>query len=128
MYRPLWGRASVTTLIPEVAAGRFRKDLYYRLQVVEIRLPPLREHKEDIPGLVAHFNAVLAPRLGVEALTVSADEQRYRAAAPKPAGGASRSQPGARGRVSAGIGPGDTAQSPPCSACLASLARRLRAF
>jgi DNA-binding NtrC family response regulator len=65
------------SLATEVAAGRFRKDLYYRLQVVEIRLPPLREHKEDIPDLVAHFNAVLAPRLGVDPLRVSADEQRY---------------------------------------------------
>jgi DNA-binding NtrC family response regulator len=44
---------------------------------VEIRLPPLREHKEDIPDLVAHFNAALAPRLAVEPLTVSPDEQRY---------------------------------------------------
>lgn len=69
--------ATNRSLAAEVAAGRFRADLYYRLQVVEIRLPPLREHKEDIPDLVAHFNAALAPRLGVDPLTVSPDEQRY---------------------------------------------------
>jgi transcriptional regulator with PAS, ATPase and Fis domain len=51
-------------LAAEVAAGHFRDDLYYRLQVVEINLPPLRAHKEDIAELVGHFIASLAPQLG----------------------------------------------------------------
>ena len=60
--------ATNRSLADEVAAGRFRKDLYYRLQVVDITLPPLREHKEDIPGLSRHFMAQLGPLLGVAPL------------------------------------------------------------
>ena len=69
--------ASNRPLRHEVDSGRFRADLYYRLQVVEITLPPLAAHKEDMPDLVAHFIDTLAPQLGVEPIEVTDDEMHY---------------------------------------------------
>lgn len=63
--------ATNRVLADDLRSGRFRTDLYWRLRVVEIRLPALRAHKEDIPDLVAHFIGSLAPRLGVPPIEIS---------------------------------------------------------
>jgi two-component system nitrogen regulation response regulator NtrX len=56
----------------EIAAGRFREDLYYRLNVVPIHVPALRERREDIPLLVGHFLSQFAKQDGVASPAIDA--------------------------------------------------------
>jgi Nif-specific regulatory protein len=60
----------------DVAAGRFRRDLYYRLNVVSIHLPPLRERRDDLPLLAQHFLSVYARKSGRRVTRISAAAMR----------------------------------------------------
>ncbi|MDB4909440.1 MAG: two component, sigma54 specific, transcriptional regulator, Fis family [Gemmatimonadetes bacterium] len=55
----------------DVASGRFRGDLYYRVNVVTIRLPPLRERSQDVPELALHFLRLYNARLGLKVESIS---------------------------------------------------------
>jgi two-component system nitrogen regulation response regulator NtrX len=65
--------ATNKTLESEIAAGKFREDLYYRLNVVPINVPPIRERREDIPMLAQYFVASLSAREGIPPRTLTQD-------------------------------------------------------
>src|SRR5256885_3928334 len=78
--------ATARDLEAEVRAGRFREDLFYRIHVVVIALPPLREREDDIAPLSRHFVARLAQRFG-RPLSLSADAIAWLEQQPWPGNG-----------------------------------------
>jgi len=67
--------ATHQNLQDRVARGVFREDLYHRLNVIRIELPPLRARAEDIPALLTHYMLVAAHELGVEPKVLAPDAQ-----------------------------------------------------
>jgi two-component system, NtrC family, response regulator PilR len=68
--------ATNRSLQAEVAAGRFREDLFYRLNVVQIRVPPLRERPDDIVPLARHFVSAFAQDAGRPLMTLAIETER----------------------------------------------------
>jgi DNA-binding NtrC family response regulator len=68
--------ATNRNLHEDVSSGRFRADLFYRLNVISLHVPPLRHRREDIPALVEHFLALYRERFNRPALDLSADARR----------------------------------------------------
>ena len=76
--------ATNVDLSQAVAAGAFREDLFYRLAVIEIPLPPLRERREDVPLLAAHFLAKYARKTSRSIPQIDPSAMRALCAAPWP--------------------------------------------
>ncbi|MCX8087264.1 MAG: nitrogen regulation protein NR(I) [Rhodocyclaceae bacterium] len=76
--------ATHQNLEQRVKDGLFREDLFHRLNVIRLRLPPLRERREDIPMLARHFLAASAQSLGVEPKRLSDAALKFLQAAPWP--------------------------------------------
>ena len=88
-HQPIRANVRVITathqnLEQRVKEGLFREDLFHRLNVIRLRLPPLRERREDIPALARHFLANSAQQLGVEAKRLSEAALRHLQTAPWP--------------------------------------------
>ena len=66
----------------EAEKGKFREDLYYRLNVIRIQMPPLRERVDDIPALVQHFLEKNSQRLGKEKLEITPEAMRLLVSLP----------------------------------------------
>jgi two-component system response regulator PilR (NtrC family) len=67
-----------------IRTGMFREDLYYRLNVISIEMPPLRERREDIPLLAANFLSVFAARAGRNAMRIAPEAMEVLTAHPWP--------------------------------------------
>jgi two-component system, NtrC family, nitrogen regulation response regulator GlnG len=76
--------ATNQNLEARVADGRFREDLFHRLNVIRIHLPPLRERREDIPALTRHFLKKSAVELGVEPKRLETETENYLSRLPWP--------------------------------------------
>jgi two-component system nitrogen regulation response regulator GlnG len=88
-HQPIRANVRVITathqnLEQRVKEGLFREDLFHRLNVIRLRLPPLRERREDIPALTRHFLANSAQQLGVEPKRLSDAALKFLQAAPWP--------------------------------------------
>jgi PAS domain S-box-containing protein len=76
--------ATNKNLKKEVERGRFREDLYYRLFVIPVHVPPLRERREDIPLLIDHFREQLRTKMNIDIPPVAEQDYRFFAAYDYP--------------------------------------------